>query len=387
MGYSGSCFSPIQKVAWMIAVTPQHFMQLALDQARKGEGRTAPNPPVGAIIVKDGIIVGEGFHPQAGQPHAEIFALQQAASKARGAEIYVTLEPCSHHGKTPPCADALIAAGIKSVYIGTIDPNPLVAGRGVEKLKKGGIKVHCGILEPECKRLIAAFSHHILTGTPFTIYKSALTLDGNTATSTGDSQWVSGEKSRLAVHQLRDRVEAIMVGINTVLSDDPLLNTRLPEGGGRDPLRVVVDSQLRLPVDCRMLKQQSTAKTLVATISTDQDRISNLQAAGAEVVTFPAIDGRVSLAALWQELGRRKVQKLLLEGGAGLAGAALAAGLINRLMLFVAPKLLGGSSPFGLFPGSGCSRMSEAINLVDISYKPSGEDLLIIGDIPLCLPD
>jgi len=286
MGYSGSCFSRIQKVAWMIAVTPQYFMQLALDQARKGEGRTAPNPPVGAIIVKDGIIIGEGFHPQAGQPHAEIFALQQAASKARGAEIYVTLEPCSHHGKTPPCADALIAAGIKSVYIGTIDPNPLVAGRGVEKLKKGGIEVHCGILEPECKRLIAAFSHHILTGTPFTIYKSALTLDGNTATSTGDSQWVSGEKSRLVVHQLRDRVEAIMVGISTVLSDDPLLNTRLPEGGGRDPLRVVVDSQLRIPVDCRMLKQQSTAKTLVATISTIRIKFQTCKLPGRRLSLF-----------------------------------------------------------------------------------------------------
>ncbi len=368
-------------------MTPQYFMQLALEQARQGEGRTAPNPPVGAIIVKDGTIVGGGFHPQAGQPHAEIFALRQAGAKARGAEIYVTLEPCSHHGKTPPCADALIAAGIKTVYIGTIDPNPLVAGRGIGKLEKGGIEVQRGILELECKRLIAPFSCHILTGNPFTIYKAALTLDGNTATSTGDSQWVSGEKSRLAVHRLRDRVEAIMVGVNTVLSDDPLLNTRLPEGGGRDPLRVVVDSQLRMPVECRMLKQTSTAKTLVATISTDQDKISNLQAAGAEVITFPAIDGKVSLAALWQELGRQKVQKLLLEGGAGLAGAALSAGLIQQLMLFVAPKILGGSSPFGLFPGSGCPRMAEAINLVDISYAEIGEDLLITGDIPPCLPD
>lgn len=367
-------------------MTPQYFMQLALEQARKGEGRTAPNPPVGAIIVKDGVIVGEGVHPQAGQPHAEVFALRQAGEKARGADIYVTLEPCSHHGKTPPCADALIAAGIKSAYIGTIDPNPLVAGRGVEKLKNGEIEVHFGILEAECRRLIAAFSHHILTGQPFTIYKAALTLDGNTATATGDSQWVSGEKSRLAVHQLRDRVEAIMVGINTVLSDDPLLNTRLPEGGGRDPLRVVVDNQLRMPVDCRMLKQKSTAKTLIATISTDRDKISKLQAAGAEVVIFPAVDRKVSLPALWQELGRRNVQRLLLEGGATLAGGALSEGLIDRLMLFLAPKILAGASPFGLFPGIGCSSMAEAINLVDVTYEPSGEDLLITGDIPSCLP-
>ncbi len=365
----------------------RNFMQRAIDLARQGEGRTAPNPPVGAVIVNAGVVVGEGFHPQAGEPHAEIFALRQAGTKARGAEIYVTLEPCSHHGKTPPCADALIAAGIKSVYVGTTDPNPLVAGRGIEKLEQAGIEVQIGILGPECKRLIAPFSHHILTGNPFAIYKAALTLDGNTATSTGDSQWVSGEESRLVVHQLRNRVEAIMVGINTVLSDDPLLNTRLPEGGGRDPLRVVVDSQLRIPVDCRMLKQTSTAKTLVATVSTDQDKISDLQTAGAEVFIFPAIDGRVSLSALWQELGQRNVQRLLLEGGAGLAGAALSAGLIDRLMLFVSPKILGGSSPFGLFPGVGCTDMAEAIKLVDMTYTPIGEDLLIIGDFPPCLPD
>jgi len=365
----------------------QRFMQRALEQARKGEGRTAPNPPVGAVIVKDGVIVGAGFHPQAGQPHAEVFALQQAGVKAHGATIYVTLEPCSHHGKTPPCADALIAAGLESVYIGTIDPNPVVAGRGVEKLKQAGIEVHVGLLEGHCRRLIAAFHHHILTGQPFTIYKAAVTLDGNTATTAGDSQWVSGEESRLAVHRLRDRVEAIMVGVNTVLSDDPLLNTRLPEGNGRDPLRVVVDGQLRISPTCRMLQQQSAAQTLIATISADQNKISNLQATGAEVITFPAVAGKVSLAALWQELGRRKVQRLLLEGGAELAGAALSAGLINRLMLFVAPKLLGGSSPFRLFSGSGCQKMVEALELVDMNYTKSGEDLLITGDIPRCLPD
>ena len=362
-------------------------MQLAIDLARKGEGRTAPNPPVGAIIVKDGIIIGEGFHPRAGEPHAEIFALRQAGTKACGAEIYVTLEPCSHHGKTPPCADALIAAGIRSVYIGIIDPNPLVAGRGIERLRDAGIEVHTAILESECRRLIAAFSHHILTGHPFTIYKAALTLDGNSATSTGDAQWVSGEESRLAVHQLRDRVEAIMVGINTVLRDDPLLNTRLPDSCGRDPLRVVVDSQLRTPPDCRMLKQDSAANTLIATISTDQEKILLLRSAGAEVLTLPALSGKVSLPALWQELGKRNIQRLLLEGGAGLAGAALAAGLIDQLMVFVAPKILGGASPFGLFPGSGCSTMDEAIKLVDVTCETIGDDLLIIGDIPPCLPD
>ena len=213
----------------------QHFMQLALDLAQKGVGRTAPNPPVGAVIINSGIVVGEGFHPQAGEPHAEIFALRQAGEKAQGAEIYVTLEPCSHHGKTPPCVDALIAAGIKSVYLGIVDPNPQVAGNGIKKLQEVGIHVQTGILEPLCRRLIAPFSKNIRTGLPFTIYKAAMTVDGNTATTTGDARWVSGVESRLQAHQLRDRVEAIMVGVGTVLSDDPLLNTRLPDGGGASP--------------------------------------------------------------------------------------------------------------------------------------------------------
>ncbi len=365
----------------------QHYMQLALSLARQGEGRTAPNPPVGAVIVNSGKIVGEGFHPQAGEPHAEIFALRQAGEKARGADIYVTLEPCSHHGKTPPCADALIAAGVKAVYIGVVDPNPQVAGQGIEKLRNAGLEVTTGILELPCRRLIAPFSKYISTGLPFTIYKAAMTLDGNAATRTGDSHWVSGEESRLQVHRLRDRVEAIMVGVGTMLSDDPLLNTRLPDGGGRDPLRVVVDSQLRVVPECRMLQQKSTATTLIATTSTEQEKVSKLQDAGAEVVIFPADSGLVSLPALWQELGRRNVQTLLLEGGSTLAGNALAHNLIDRLMLFVTPKILGGTSPFGIFPEGGCRKMADATQLADVQYMQVGEDLMITGDIASCLQD
>lgn len=368
----------------------QHFMQMALNLARQGEGRTAPNPPVGAVIVNSGQVVGEGFHPQAGQPHAEIFALQQAGEKALGAEIYVTLEPCSHHGKTPPCADALIAAGIKTAYIGAVDPNPQVSGRGIEKMRKSGIAVHTGILEPQCRRLIAAFKKHITTGLPFTIYKAAMSLDGNTATTTGDSRWVSGEQSREQVHRLRDRVEAIMVGVGTVLKDNPLLNTRLSEGAGRDPLRVVVDSHLRINPECRMLQQQSPAKTLIATISTEQQKILALQNSGAEVVVFPpdfADSAMVPLLPLWQELGRRQVQTLLLEGGPTLAAAALRNHLIDRLMVYVAPKLLGGSSGFGIFSGPGCEKMSDALKLADSRYEMVGEDLLITGDIVSCLLD
>ncbi len=365
----------------------QHFMQLALDLAQQGVGRTAPNPPVGAVIVKSGIVIGEGFHPRAGEPHAEIFALQQAGERAHGAEIYVTLEPCSHHGKTPPCVDALIAAGIKSVYLGIVDPNPQVAGNGIKKLQESAIHVQTGILESSCRRLIAPFSKHIRTGLPYTIYKAATTVDGNTATTTGDSRWVSGETSRLQVHRLRNRVEAIMVGVGTVLSDDPLLNTRIPEGGGRDPLRVVVDSQLRISPECRMLTQESSAKTLIATISTDLKKITELQKTGAEIVVFLSNSGRVPLIKLWEELGRRNIQTLLLEGGSVLAKAALNNALIDRLMLFVAPKLLGGSSGCGIFSGSGFMKMTAAIKLEDVRYKQVGEDLLITGDIASCLLD
>lgn len=362
-------------------------MQLALNLARKGVGRTAPNPPVGAIIVNSGIVVGQGYHPQAGEPHAEVFALTQAGEKARGADIYVTLEPCSHHGKTPPCAEALIAAGIKSAYVGVVDPNPLVAGNGIKKLKEAGIEVQTGILELECHQLIKPFFKHITTGLPFTIYKAAMTLDGNTATISGDSKWVSGEKSRQQVHQLRDRVEAIMVGIGTVLNDDPLLNTRLSDGKGRDPLRVVVDSQLLINPECRMLRQKSAAKTLIATISTNQKKISTLQKIGVEICVLPADSEQVSLPALWRELGLRNVQKLLLEGGSKLAESALKKGLIDQIMLFIAPKLLGGSSSFSVFSGSGCATMAEAIQLENMSSTQIGEDLMLTGDVAPCLLD
>ncbi|RLB73079.1 MAG: bifunctional diaminohydroxyphosphoribosylaminopyrimidine deaminase/5-amino-6-(5-phosphoribosylamino)uracil reductase RibD [Deltaproteobacteria bacterium] len=362
-------------------------MQQALDLARKGEGRTAPNPPVGAVIINAGEVVGRGFHPAAGEPHAEVFALLEAGERAHGATVYVTLEPCSHFGKTPPCADALIAAGVDSVYVGSVDPNPQVAGNGIRKLREAGINVEIGTLETECQRLIAPFKKQILTGLPLTIYKTAMTLDGNTATRSGDSRWISGEESRLWVHRLRDRVDAIMVGSGTACNDDPRLNTRLPDGSGHDPLRVVVDSQLKIDPECRMLTQSSTAGTLIATVSADQQKIAALQAVGAEVICFTAEAGRVPLKPLWQELGRRNIQQLLLEGGAKLAAAAVKNGLIDRLVVFVAPKIVGGSSGFGIFSGAGCAKMIDAVVLQDVNYQHSGEDLMITGDIAPCLPD
>ncbi|BCR04764.1 riboflavin biosynthesis protein RibD [Desulfuromonas versatilis] len=364
----------------------ESFMRLALDLARRGEGRTRPNPAVGALIVRDGQVVGEGFHPQAGQPHAEIFALRQAGDLARGADLYVTLEPCSHHGRTGPCAAAVIAGGLARVFVGTRDPNPLVSGRGIEMLRSAGIEVTTGILESECRRLIAPFAKHVTSGRPYLILKSAMTLDGNTATRSGDSQWISNEQSRLFVHRLRDRVDAIMVGIGTVLRDDPRLTTRLPEGG-RDPLRVVVDGRLRIPEDAAMLRLESAAATLIATTAeAPAEKVARLRAGGADVLVVPGKDGRVGLAELMRELGARGIQSLLLEGGATLNAAALEAGLVDRVMLFVAPKLLGGFGGKGIFAGAGVERLAEARLLEDLRVTRFGDDILVEGEVRPCSP-
>lgn len=366
----------------------QQYMAQALQLAKQGEGRTAPNPPVGAVVVRQGRVVGSGFHPQAGEPHAEVFALRQAKEQARGADVYVTLEPCSHQGRTGPCVEALIAAGVGRVFVGVQDPNPQVAGRGIQLLQQAGIEVEVGILAEQCRRLIAPFARQILSGLPYTIYKTAMTLDGKTATASGDSRWISGEQSRLRVHQLRDRVEAIMVGIGTLLNDDPLLNTRLPESAGRDPLRVVVDSRLQIPLNSKLLHQQSEAKNLLATTAAaEQQKIAELQQLGAEVLVLPDDSGQVSLVHLWRELGKRDVQRLLLEGGATLAGAALKAGLIDQMMVFIAPKLIGGAADYGIFAGAGCQQLANAVPLKRMVYEQVGEDLLITGEMERCSQD
>lgn len=365
----------------------RHYMCQAIELARRGEGRTAPNPAVGSVIVRDGKVVGEGFHPRAGEPHAEIFALRQAGVQAQGADVYVTLEPCSHHGRTGPCADALIEAGVGRVFVGVTDPNPRVAGQGIARLRQAGIPVEVGVEEQQCHQLLAPFTRHITTGLPYTIYKAAMTLDGKTATASGDSRWISGEQSRLQVHRLRDRVEAIMVGVETVLADDPLLNTRLPDQQGRDPLRVVVDSRLRMPADAKMLGQASKAGTLIACAYRDEKKIAALQQAGAEVLVCPGEGNRVSLKTLWLELGKRSVQRLLLEGGPTLAGAALKEGLIDSLMIYVAPKLIGGRSDFGIFSGEGCLKMVNAIPLVELKQQRVGDDILITAEVERCSQD
>jgi diaminohydroxyphosphoribosylaminopyrimidine deaminase/5-amino-6-(5-phosphoribosylamino)uracil reductase len=352
------------------------YMRRALLLARKGVGKTGPNPAVGCVIVKDGTVVGEGWHKSAGTPHAEVHALAQAGARAKYADVYVTLEPCAHFGKTPPCADALIAAGVARVYAGMVDPNPLVKGQGLEKLRAAGIEASAGILEDACRVVNEPFIKHVTTGLPFVILKSALTLDGKSATGEGDARWITSERSRRYVHKLRSQVDAIMVGVGTVIVDDPLLTSRIP--GGKDPLRVVVDSRLKVPLTSRLFHLNSGATTLVATVSDDAERIAGIRETGAEVLICGEKEGRVDLHDLMARLGAMQIQSVLLEGGSTLAGEALRQGLIDKIMLFYAPKLVGGDGP-GLFAGRGAARMEDAVRLRDITYSRFGADLLIQG--------
>lgn len=362
-------------------------MARALELARKAEGRTRPNPAVGAVLVRQGRIVGEGFHPAAGQPHAEIFALREAAELARGADLYVTLEPCSHQGRTGPCADAVVAAGVSRVFVGAGDPNPQVSGQGIARLRQAGIAVETGVLEVECRRLIASFVKHITTGLPYVILKTAVTLDGKTATSTGQSQWISGPESRAEVHRVRDRVDAVLVGIGTLIRDHARLTTRLAGGGGRDALRVIVDSSLRITEEESVLHLQSEATTLLATTSRAcKEKVGRLTKPGVEVVELPLDGDRVDLKALLKELGDRGVQSVLLEGGAVLNQSFLEAGLIDRMMVFVAPRVLGGSDGKGIFSGAGPIRLADAVQLQDVRVSCFGQDTLIEGEVCRCSP-
>lgn len=360
-------------------------MRRALALARKGIGRTAPNPAVGSVIVQNGTIVGEGWHRQAGTPHAEIHALRGAVTRARGADVYVTLEPCCHFGKTPPCADALVAAGVKRVVIGMVDPNPKVSGQGIAQLQFAGIEVVTGILEEECRSINRPFIKHITTGLPYVTLKSAMTLDGKTATTSGDSRWVTGEKARQQVHALRSISDAVMVGVGTVFADDPLLTSRIK--GGRDPRRVIVDSTLRMPLQAKVFHAGSSAGTIVATCSADTSRIGAVESLGAEVLRCRNLNGRVDLHDLMTLLGGMGVQSILLEGGAQLAGALLHARLIDRCIFFYAPRLLGGDGT-GLFAGAAVERMADAIPMENISVKRCGDDIMIEGEPSYrCLPD
>ncbi|MDN4594143.1 bifunctional diaminohydroxyphosphoribosylaminopyrimidine deaminase/5-amino-6-(5-phosphoribosylamino)uracil reductase RibD [Polycladomyces subterraneus] len=355
----------------------EKWMRLALHLARSAEGQTSPNPLVGAVAVKNGRLIGMGAHLRAGTPHAEVHALDMAGPEAAGSTLYVTLEPCNHYGRTPPCTEKVIASGVKTVVIGSKDPDPRVAGSGIRRLQEAGVEVVMGVLETECLRLNEAYFHHRRTGRPFITLKTASTLDGKIATHTGHSRWVTGEAARAEVHRLRHIHDAIMVGVGTVLADKPRLTTRLP-GGGRNPIRVVIDSRLRLPLDTPVADVTEAPTWVFCTDERDLNQEEQLRAKGVKIV--PTGPGpRVDLNRVMQVLGEHGVLSVLVEGGGTLNAALLREQLVDKVIAFVAPKLLGGQNSPTSVEGQERETMAEAIHLRDLEVQRFGEDLCVIG--------
>ena len=361
------------------------YMKRALTLAKKGLGKTSPNPAVGCVIVKNGTIVGEGWHKRAGGHHAEVHALEMAGVLSQGADAYVTLEPCSHTGKTPPCCDALIRAGVKRVVAGMSDPNPQVNGGGLRALQQAGIETLCGILEDECCSINRPFLKSIKSRHPYVTYKCAMTLDGKIASVTGDSRWISGEVSRKVVHRMRANSDAIMVGVDTIIADNPQLTVRHVKG--RDPLRIIVDSRLRTPESVAVLSGTLAQGTMIATTETNPKVHARYLKSGARILVCNSVDGKVDLHDLWNKLGDLGIHTLLLEGGSRLAGEALKQGLIDQCSFFYAPKVIG-SDGFSSFAITGVTDMSHAIKFSDLSMKRIGADIMVTAyPENICLQD
>ena len=351
-------------------MTDAVHMAAALAQARRGEGHTHPNPAVGAVVVKGGRVVGRGFHERAGAPHAEVVALREAGRAAKGATLYSTLEPCNHHGRTPPCVDAVLAAGIRRVVVASFDPNPLVSGKGLRRLRRAGVVVTTRVLQPESDALNRPFFKYMRTGLPWVTLKAAVTLDGKLATVGGDSKWVTGEPARRQVHELRSRVDAVLVGAGTVEADDPQLTARIP--GGRNPLRVVLDSQLRLSPRRRVFAPD--ALTVVATAAPGRSaRAERLHGVGVDTWHLPAGEGGVALEPLLRRLAAAGQLHVLVEGGAGVFTSFLRAGLVDELQLYVAPRLLGAPG-MGWVGELGIGRMADALQFRLAGLEQVGED-------------
>lgn len=355
----------------------EFFMRIALEEAAKGLGRTSPNPAVGAVLVKGGRIIARGYHKKAGTAHAEVVALEAAGPRARGADLYTTLEPCDHYGRTGPCSQAIIDAGVRRVICGSSDPNPKVNGKGVARLKRAGVEVLTHVLQQEADQLNLPFFKVIRTGLPYVTLKAAVTLDGKLATATGDSRWVTGEAARHWVHQLRDRVDVILVGANTVRRDNPQLTTRLPGGGGKDPVRVVVDSHLRLKSTHTVFTQRSSARVIVATLEEPQGaKARRFARLGVEVWQMPARQGQVALKALLGRVAQEGLNHVLVEGGAEIYGSFLREKLADSLALFLAPKLIG-SQGLSWSGDLGVKLMANAFSLKNLTFQQLGEDLLL----------
>lgn len=365
--------------------TDEYWMRRALELATQARGRTSPNPLVGAVVVKDGRLVGSGYHQQAGGPHAEVLALGEAGEAAAGADLYVTLEPCAHYGRTPPCTDTVLAAGVSRVVAAMIDPNPCVAGKGVDRLRQAGVHVEVGVLAAEAERLNRPYITYIREHRSHVLWKVAATLDGKSATHTGQSRWITGPEARSLVHKVRSEVDAIMVGIGTVLHDDPALTARpagLDPSRVPQPLRLVVDSRLRLPLSARCIDPQAPGRAIVATTDLAPARkVRELQARGVDVWQGPPLNGRVDMPRLLHDLAELELVSLLLEGGATLAGELFDRQLIDACMCFIAPSLFGGASALPVLGGAGVADPARAPRLVDTTWRRVGDDFLIEGTI------
>jgi len=358
----------------------KYFMKMALDLAAKGQGFTAPNPMVGAVLVKDGKVVGKGYHEAVGTAHAEVNAIDDAGDQAKGATLYVTLEPCNHTGRTPPCTEKILSAGISRVMVAMNDPNPDVRGGGNDYLQSQGIPVTSGACEAEARQLNEVFIKYVRTRRPFVILKCAMTLDGRIATKTGDAKWVSGDASREYVHQMRHAADGIMVGIGTVRSDDPSLTTRLEGTEGRDPTRVILDTHLSIPGDAKVLSLDSHAGTLVVTgPSVSDEKASAIENQGARVIRTGLKAGRIDLDALMNQLGEMGITSLLVEGGGTVAASALAAGIVDKISFFYAPKILGGDDGVSVCRGTGPELMKDCVSVENIRVRRFQEDVLIEG--------
>lgn len=355
------------------------FMARALQLARLSLGRTSPNPPVGAVVVAEGRVVAEGFHFAPGRPHAEIVALARAGAKAAGADVYVTLEPCWHWGRTPGCAQALSAAGVARVVYGFPDPDPRVRGRGASCLAAAGVEVCTGPLADDCAEFYAPYAKHRREGLPWLVGKMAASADGKVATRFGQSRWITGATARALVHRWRDEMDAVMVGVGTVLADDPQLTCRREDRPGRDPVRVVVDSMARTPPTARVLCSSPTAPCIIAvTERAAAERVEALRAAGADVLVFPAgPDARVDLTALARALAQRGIVSVLVEGGPTLLASALACGLVDVLLIFYAPKVIGGTKAPGIVGGDGVDSLDKAGGWRFRRVEMVGDDLLV----------
>ena len=360
----------------------QHCMRLALDLACKSDGQTSPNPVVGAVVVKSGEVVAKGYHKRAGLPHAEIIALNKAGSKARGADLYVNLEPCCHYGRTPPCTEAIIAAGIKRVVLGIRDPNRLVSGRGIRFLRKQGVEVVNGVLKRDCEKLNEPFIKYITTGRPWVILKSAFSLDGKIATRTGDSRWITGSKARNYAHRLRSRVDAVLVGAETVRVDDPQLTVRPKKKGMRNPARVIVAGKRSISISAKIFNNAHKEWVIYATSS----RLSlvqkkKLQKIGVEILLIKSKRGQVDLPLLMDKLGKMEITSIMIEGGSEVSSNALKEKLVDKVIYFLAPKIIGGKNAPSPVGGQGIAKIKDFIQVKDMSVLQLGCDLMIEGNI------